>query len=59
MTIQELQIKYSNGEISYEQYMNTLNEIRNNKNESSHKLNSVYYIIGVGILGFLLMRKKL
>ena len=49
MNIQELQIKYINGEISYNQYLEQIEQIRNNEN-SKPKNNSWYYIVGIGCL---------
>lgn len=58
MTIQELQIKYANGEISSQEYTKLINELRNPVAEEKSS-NVVYYLFGIGLIGFLLLRKKL
>lgn len=58
MTIQELQIKYANGEISSQEYTKLINELRNPVTEEKSS-NVIYYLFGIGLIGFFLLRKKL
>lgn len=55
MTIQELQKQYAIGNISYDEYVNSLNEIRNNASEITQHNNSWYFLAGIGIISFLIL----
>ena len=55
MTIQELQNQYANGTISYEEYENKINEIRNNVGSITRHNNSWYFLAGIGVISFILL----
>lgn len=58
MNIRELQLQYANGQISYDEYATRVEEIRNQENESKSSNNVYYYLFGIGILSYFLLRKK-
>lgn len=62
MTVQELQQQYAIGNISYDEYVNSLNEIRNNASEITQHNNSWYFLAGIGVISVLILyfnkRKK-
>ena len=50
MNIQELQVKYINGEISYNEYLEKIEELRQNAKSTTRQNNSWFYIAGIGCL---------
>lgn len=62
MTVQELQQQYAIGNISYDDYINMLNDIRHNTSEITQHNNSWYFIAGIGVISVLILylskRKK-
>ena len=55
MTSQEIQLKYANGEINYEQYCSYMKDLRKSLSNITQTNNSIYYLFGIGLITIIIL----
>ncbi|MBR2240827.1 MAG: hypothetical protein IJ890_05560 [Clostridia bacterium] len=55
MSVQEIQLKYAKGEITYEQYCSYMEDLRKSVSNITQTNNSIYYLFGVGLITIIIL----